>query len=233
MATAEANPRATLDQRASGIERMISRYEEERSAEPVPQWVLPPASCNFLRDLASFFPEPPLAIEFGSGCSTHALRAVTSRTISIENSGEWLDRTELDTSSKRPSDATYVVPLRRLWNRWRLIETFDFASRPGILDLVQSAQLILVDSPPNPANREHALFTALRYASIGAIVVLDDLEVRAVKRFSQRLALQNRRSFRFWTVAIDHELGVFLKTDSKPICSRPSLREFVGTWLRA
>jgi hypothetical protein len=233
MATADATPRMMLDQRASGIERVVFRYEEERLAAPVPQWVLPPSSCNFLKDLASLFPEPSLAIEFGSGCSTHALRAVTLRTISIENSGEWLDRTESNTSSKRPSDATYVVPLRRLWNRGRLIETFDFVSRPGILDLVQSAQLILVDSPPNPAKREGALFTALRYAAIGAIIVLDDLEVRAVKRFTQRLALQNRRAFRFWTVAIDHELGVFLKTDSRRIHSRPSLREFVGTWLRA
>lgn len=232
MATVEAVPRAMLDQRANGIERLVSRYEEARSAGPVPEWVLPPPSCNFLKDLVSLFPEPPLAIEFGSGCSTHALRAVTSRTVSIENSGEWLDRTESDTSSRRPSDATYVVPLRRLWNRGRLIETFDFNSRPGVLDLVQSAQLILVDSPPNPAKREHALFTAVRYSSVGAIIILDDLEVRAVKRFSQRLAMQNRNTFRFWAVAIDHQLGVFLKTGSGRIHSRPTLREFVGTWLR-
>jgi hypothetical protein len=232
MATAEATPRAMLDQRANGIERLVSRYEEARPAGPVPEWVLPPFSCSFLKDLASLFPEPRLAIEFGSGCSTHVLRGVTSRTISIENSGDWLYRTESDTSSKRPSDATYVVPLRRLWNRGRLIETFDFTSRPGILDLVQSAQLILVDSPPNPAKREHALFTALRYASIGAVVILDDLKVRAVKRFSQRLAVQNRHTFRFWTVAIDRQLGVFLKVGSGRIHSRPTLREFVGTWLR-
>jgi hypothetical protein len=232
MATTEVTRRAMLDQRAKGIEGLVPRYEAARPAGSVPEWVLPPSSCNFLKDLASLFPEPPLAIEFGSGCSTHALRAVTSRTISIEDSGEWLDRTEANTSSRRPSDATYVVPLRRLWNRGRLIETFDFASRPGILDLVQSAQLILVDSPPNPAKREHALFTALRYASVGAIVILDDLEVRAVKRFSQRLGLQNRHTFRFWTVAIDHQLGVFLKTGSGRIHSRPTLREFAGTWLR-
>jgi hypothetical protein len=232
MATVETPSRAMLDQRAKGIEGLISRFEAVAPAASVPEWVLPPSSCNFLKDLASLFPEPPLAVEFGSGCSTHALRAVTSRTISIEDSGEWLDRTEANTSSRRPLDATYVVPLRRLWNRGRLIETFDFASRPGILDLVQSAQLILVDSPPNPAKREHALFTALRYASVGAIVVLDDLEVRAVKRFSQRLGLQNRQAFRFWTVAIDHQLGVFLKTGPGRIHSRPTLREFVGTWRR-
>jgi hypothetical protein len=232
MATVDAASRAMLDQRANGIERLVSRCEEGRPPGPVPEWVLPPSSCNFLKDLASLFPEPPFAIELGSGCSTHALRDVTSRTVSIEDSGEWLDRTESGKSSKRPSDATYVVPLRRLWNRGRLIETFDFTSRPGILDLVQSAQLILVDSPPNPAKREHALFTALRYASIGAIIILDDLEVRAVQRFSQRLALQNRHTFRFWAVAIDHRLGLFLKTGSGRIHSRPSLREFVGTWLR-
>jgi hypothetical protein len=232
MATDDPASGALLERRANGIERLVSRYEAARSDGPVPEWILPPASCNFLKDLASLFPEPSLAIEFGSGCSTHALRAATSRTFSVEHSGDWLDQTESDKSSRRPSDATHVVPLRRLWNRGRRIETFDFGSRPAILDAVKAAQMILVDSPPNPAKREHALFTALRYASIGAIVILDDLEVRAVKRFSQRLAMQNRHTFRFWQVAIDHQLGVFLRTGSGRIHSRPSLREFVGTWLR-
>ena len=41
MATAEAAPRAMLDQRANGIDRLVCRYEEARPTGPVPEWVLP------------------------------------------------------------------------------------------------------------------------------------------------------------------------------------------------
>lgn len=134
---------------------------------------------------------------------------------------------------KRLGDRSLVIPLRRCWNRLRLIESFDLKSQPQILQSLQGSHLILVDSPPNPAKREHALFLALRYAPVGAVIVLDDLEVRAVTRFSLRLARQNARAFRFWKVHIDHQLGVFLKMRSERIRSLPTPREFVGTWLRA
>lgn len=126
-----------------------------------------------------------------------------------------------------------VIALRRCWNRLRLIESFDLDSSPQIAARLRRANLILVDSPPNPAKREHALFLALTHAPVGAIVVLDDLEVRAVRRFATRLARQNQALFRFWTLEIDHRLGIFLKQREGRVRSAPSLREFVGTWLRA
>jgi hypothetical protein len=98
---------------------------------------------------------------------------------------------------------------------------------------LQSAKLILVDSPPNPAKREHALFLAMDQAPPGAVIVLDDLEVGAASRFADRLARQNADRFHFWRVEIDHKLGVFLKGRAGKMRSRPSFREFVGAWLRA
>jgi hypothetical protein len=95
------------------------------------------------------------------------------------------------------------------------------------------ARLILVDSPPNPAKREHALFLALHHSPGGAVIILDDLEVPAAARFAERLARQNARVFRFWRVRIDHQLGVFLKVRPGKTRSRPTFREFVGAWLRA
>jgi len=74
---------------------------------------------------------------------------------------------------------------------------------------------------------------ALQYTPAGAVIVLDDLEIRATARFAQRLARHNRKLFRFWLLDIDHSLGVFLKLRHDRIRSRPSLIEFVGTWLRA
>jgi hypothetical protein len=146
-----------------------------------------------------------------------------------------LARTEQleDAVGKRASDFSDVVPLTRCWNRLRPIQSFNVAAQRESLLRLQSARLILVDSPPNPAKREHALFLALDAAPPGAVIVLDDLEVGAASRFAHRLACQNADRFRFWLVEIDHKLGVFLKLRSGKMRSRPSFREFVGAWLRA
>lgn len=175
------------------------------------------------------------AFEFGSGRSTHALRRAATATASIEDSAEWLDRTEqLENSiKKREADFSEVIPLTRCWNRLRPIESFDVGAQRESLHRLQRARLVLVDSPPNPAKREHALFLAMDQAPVGAVIVLDDLEVAATSRFAHRLARQNADDFRFWLLEIDHKLGVFLKLSRSRIKSRPSLREFIGTWLRA
>jgi hypothetical protein len=125
------------------------------------------------------------------------------------------------------------VPLTRCWNRLRPIQSFNVGAQLESLRRLQQAKLILVDSPPNPAKREHALFVAMDQAPAGAVIVLDDLEVSAASRFAHRLARQNADRFRFWLVEIDHQLGVFLKLRPGQMRSRPSVREFVGSWMRA
>jgi hypothetical protein len=153
----------------------------------------------------------------------------------VEDSADWLNRTEQleGAAAKRDSDFSTVVPLTRCWNRLRPIQSFNVAAQRESLLRLQTAKLILVDSPPNPAKREHALFLALDQAPPGAVIVLDDLEVGAAARFAHRLARQNADRFRFWLVKIDHQLGVFLKLRAGKMRSRPSFREFVGAWLRA
>jgi hypothetical protein len=188
-----------------------------------------------LEEVAALLPPGSTAFEFGSGCSTHSLRRTSAGTASIEDSADWLSRTEqLEGSiSKRASDFSEVVPLTRCWNRLRPIQSFNVTAQRESLRRLQQARLTLVDSPPNPAKREHALFLALDQAPAGAVIVLDDLEVSATSRFAHRLARQNADRFRFWPLAIDHQLGVFLKLSPGKMRSRPSLREFVGSWLRA
>jgi hypothetical protein len=185
--------------------------------------------------VAALLPPGSTAFEFGSGRSTHSLRRTSAGTASIEDSADWLTRTEELESGipKRESDFSGVVPLTRCWNRLRPIQSFNVAAQRESLLRLQQAKLILVDSPPNPAKREHALFLALDQAPAGAVIVLDDLEVPATSRFAQRLARQNTDRFRFWLLEIDHQLGVFLKLRGGKMRSRPSFREFVGAWLRA
>jgi hypothetical protein len=206
-----------------------------QSAEEVPAWILPPRSCEFLEKVAALLPPGSSAFEFGSGRSTHSLRRASAATTSVEDSADYLARTErLENGiAKRDSDFSGVVPLTRCWNRLRPIQSFNVLRQRESLERLQKARLILVDSPPNPAKREHALFLAMDQAPVGAVIVLDDLEVGATSRFAQRLARQNADRFRFWLAEIDHRLGVFLKLRAGKMRSRPSFREFVGAWLRA
>jgi hypothetical protein len=206
-----------------------------RSDEEVPAWILPPRSCEFLERVAALLPAGHSAFEFGSGRSTHSLRRGSTGAASIEDSADYLARTEgLEKGiAKRDSDFSSVIPLTRCWNRFRPIESFNVLAQRESLGRLQKANLILVDSPPNPAKREHALFLAMDQAPVGAVIVLDDLEVNATLRFAQRLARQNADRFRFWLVEIDHRLGLFLKQRAGRMRSRPSFREFVGAWLRA
>ena len=201
----------------------------------MPAWILPATSCRFLEEVAALLPAGSTAFEFGSGRSTHSLRRVSAGTASIEDSPDWLTRTEeLEQAiQRRETDYSQVIPLTRCWNRLRPIESFNVGAQRESLERLKRAQLILVDSPPNPAKREHALFLALDQAPVGAVIVLDDLEVSATARFADRLARQNADRFRFWRVTIDHQLGLFLKRRAGKMRSRPSLREFVGAWLRA
>jgi len=185
--------------------------------------------------VAALLPAGSTAFEFGSGRSTLSLRRASAATASVEDSADWLERTEKldDQIKRRETDFSAVIPLTRCWNRLRPIESFNVAAQRESLQRLQGARLILVDSPPNPAKREHALFLAMDQAPLGAVIVLDDLDVSATSRFAHRLARQNANCFRFWLLNIDHKLGVFLKLRAGRIRSRPSFREFVGTWLRA
>ena len=218
------------------IATLIAEWKGDKSAShaEVPKWILPPRSCDLLQALCSGMQKPITAFEFGSGRSTHALRAVCESVVSVEDSPEWLAKTEAAPNAvpKRPSDITEVVPLTHCWNRLRIIESFDIACNPALLASLEASSLILVDSPPNPAKREHALFQALDHANEGTLVVIDDLNVGATKRFCERLARQNPGTLDFWLLSFDHGLGVFLKLTAQPIKSRPRLREFVGAWMR-
>jgi hypothetical protein len=218
------------------VDAIVRQFAQRLDIEVAPEWILPPASCELLGELGGILPPGSSAFEFGSGRSTHVLRRIFRGVTSVEDSLDWLNATEnlSDAVPQRADDKTDVVPLTRCWNRLRPIQSFNVESHSDLLARLRAARLVLVDSPPNPAKREHALFMALRYTPTDAVIVIDDLEVRATARFSERLARQNRRRFAFWRLNIDHQLGVFLKLQATHnIRSVPTPREFVGTWLRA
>jgi hypothetical protein len=218
------------------LEAEISAYQNmvrETGYRP-PIWILPDPSCALLKKICRFLSAEPLAFEFGSGRSTLALRSVCSGVTSVEDSPEWLEKTEELPGQviRRPLDLTSVVSLSPCRLGFVPYRSFQLESRLDLLQRLENADLILVDSPPNPATREHALFIALQHARTGAVIVLDDMDVNATRRFAERLAADNTATLDFLAVPIDHVLGVFQKIAPRPIRYHPGLREIVGAWRR-
>jgi hypothetical protein len=217
------------------IQREVTRYQARLAEGYKPAaWVLPEPSCELLGQLAERLGPQSTAFEFGSGLSTVTLRTRCTTVTSVEDSGEWLEKTEQlpGMPPKRAEDRTRVVPLNRCHLGLLPFLSFNLEARVELIKRLEAADLILVDSPPNPATREHALFTALEHAKPGALILIDDLEVRATKRYSERLARDNPQALDFTYIPIDHGLGLFQKKSMGDLSYRPSPREMVGTWLR-
>ena len=213
----------------------VSRYQTRLTEGYQPAaWILPEPSCELLRKLVKRLGPQSTAFEFGSGLSTIVLRNNCAAVTSVEDSAEWLEKTERlpGMVPKRADDRTRVVPMDRCHLGILPFLSYHLEPRIDLIKRLEAADLILVDSPPNPATREHALVLTLERAKPGALVLIDDLDVRATRRFSERLARDNPQMVEFVSIPIDHGLGLFQKKSMGDLVYRPSLREMVGTWLR-
>lgn len=217
------------------IDGEVTRYGELRAQgyEPRP-WVLPEPSCEFVSKIGAALGPPATAFEFGSGASTIVLRNTFAAVTSVEDSAEWLDKTEHlpGITPKRPDDKTRVVPLTRCHLGIIPYHSFDLDRRIELLQRLESADFVLIDSPTNPATREHTLVSVLQHAKPGAIVVLDDLEVRSTRRFAERLGRDNAAMFDYFDVPIDKGMAIYWKKTMGHVGFHPTLREMVGAWLR-
>jgi hypothetical protein len=197
-----------------------------------PKWTMPEPSRDLLQTLCRRFPTAPNAFEFGSGRTTAALRAVCRSVTSVDNSSEDLQKTEELSGQvpRRETDLTAFVPLSRCWIKVVPCRSFSFKKRPELRERLAAADLILVDRPSNPASRAHVLLTALRHAKVGALIVLDDLNVEATLGLAQRVTRDNPGAVGLFILPIDHIVGVFQKTAAAKIAWRPGLREIIGAW---
>lgn len=217
------------------IDEEVARYQLRLAEgyEPRP-WILPEPSRELLSKLAGQLGPQASAFEFGSGASTVALRHHFACVTTVEDSAEWLDKTEHlpGILPKRPEDRTRVVPLTRCYLGVIPYHSFDLDRRIELLQRLEAADFILVDGPVNPATREHVLCSVLQHAKPGALILLDDTDVRATRRFSDRLARDNASMFNFFSIPIDHGLALYQKKTMGHIEYRPTIREMVGAWLR-
>jgi hypothetical protein len=72
----------------------------------------------------------------------------------------------------------------------------------------------------------------LQHAKPGALILLDDTDVRATRRFSERLARDNASMFNFFPIPLDHGLALYQKKIMGHVEYHPTIREMVGAWLR-
>jgi hypothetical protein len=217
------------------IEGEVARYQERVAQGYKPrEWILPEPSCELVEKIAAQLGPLAAAFEFGSGLSTITLRKMFAGVTSVEDSAEWLDKMEHlpGIMPKRPEDKTRVVPLGRCYLGIIPYYSFDLDRRIELLQRLEAADFILVDSPLNPATREHVLCSVLQHAKPGALVLLDDTEVRATRRFAQRLGRDNASMFNFFDIPIDHGLALYQKKIMGHVGFHPTLREMVGAYLR-
>jgi hypothetical protein len=217
------------------IDGEVVRYRDRLSQGYEPRaWVLPEPSCELVEKIAAALGPQAAAFEFGSGASTLVLRRVFAAVTTVEDSAEWLDKTERlpGIVPKRAEDKTRVVPLTRCHLGIVPYPSFDLDRRIELLQRLEAADFVLVDGPLNPATREHTLVSVLQHTKPGALVLIDDTEVRATLRFTQRLARDNAALFNFFEIPIDHGLALYHKKAMGHIEYRPTLREMVGAWLR-
>ncbi len=213
----------------------LVRYRERLAqGYMIPAWVLPEASCDVLETIGTALGPVATAFEFGSGASTVVLRRCFAAVTTVEDTAEWLDKTEHlpGIMLKRPADKTRAVPLTRCHLGIIPYHSFDLDRRIELLQRLEAADFILVDGPANPATREHVLCSVLQHAKPGALIFLDDLEVRATRRFAQRLARDNASMFTYHDLAIDHGVAIYHKKAMGHVVYHPTLREIVGAWLR-
>jgi hypothetical protein len=217
------------------IEGEVARYQERLAQGYQPrEWILPEPSCELIEKIAAQLGPQAAAFEFGSGTSTITLRKMFAGVTSVEETAEWLDETEHlpGIMPKRSEDKTRVVPLSRCYLGIIPYYSFDLDRRIELLQRLEAADFILVDAPLNPATREHVLCSVLQHAKPGALVLLDDTEVRSTRRFTQRLGRDNASMFNFFDIPIDHGLALYQKKIMGHVGFHPTLREMVGAYLR-
>jgi predicted O-methyltransferase YrrM len=139
-------------------------------------WVLAKDSMRFLIALVRRT-RPARVIEFGSGLSTRMLsqELAAGGVVRSFDHVEAFARGTRESIARSPGRADVSVLYRPVglgWFHGKLLPFYGI--RPGDLDAVRDADLVIVDGPPQAWGREAALYAAYPAMRDGALLVLDD-----------------------------------------------------------
>lgn len=189
---------------------------------------LPDQSLAFIISAANLI-GAKRAVEFGSGRSTAAFLDAGLTLTSIEDNQTWLADTEKAISGKpRERWSAIVRPLSTEWEG--LVPFRDWAFGRDIVEPLEEADLVLIDSPHFVPFREATLINALRHAR-HALVILDDSRIPTVQQFCDRIARQNPKLLHR-RVRVGHGLDLFAHSDSADIRSIRGPIEVAKGWRR-
>jgi hypothetical protein len=187
-------------------------------------YALPDASISCLREVIARLCLTRI-FEFGSGRSTQIFLQAGCSVISLEHSETWLAETA---RRLRPEEnarwQSVHAPLRQIWHKGAPFSSWQLT--PELMARLSAAELVLIDSPPLPPSREHALILALRHAC-GALIVVDDANIPTVRRYCARLARQNH--LEMFQTRMDHGLCFLAPMAASPNESR-GLWEMLRVW---
>lgn len=191
-------------------------------------FALPEATLSLLGSLVSGL-EIRRVFEFGSGRSTKVFLAAGCQVTCLESSAHWLKQTlqEIPGDSQQRVVAT-AQPLETVWHGVAPLRSWKLTDQTRAA--LSTAELILIDSPPFPPFREHALIHSLLYAT-QAILVIDDANIPTIGRFCRRISRLNPHLSTFWTEK-DHGLFFFGKADVRPLRFQRGLIETGKMWRR-
>lgn len=194
-------------------------------------YALPKASLRLLESLVGHLGIERV-FEFGSGRSTETFLRLGCQVRSIEDSGEWLEKTRQSLMSvglERASWSPSLLPLQGRWDAgvpfrsWLLNETLQKE--------LAAAELVLIDSPAHPPSREMALLDTLRSGNRG-IVLLDDAGIPTLTRFCERIR-QSNPTVQGMRLDLDHGLYVFdLRQRGSTLCLSRGIVESLKAWRR-
>jgi hypothetical protein len=187
-------------------------------------FALPDASIRCLREVIDRLGLKNV-FEFGSGRSTRAFLEAGCAVTSLEHSETWLAETA---RGLRPEELArwrpVCAPLRQIWHKGAPFSSWRPA--PDTVGSLSAAELVLIDSPPLPPSREHALILALRHAR-GALIVVDDANIPTVRRYCTRLARQNHLAM--FQTRMDHGL-CFIAPQFGALNEARGLGDFLRVW---
>ncbi len=166
--------------------------------------------------------------EFGSGRSTKAFLAAGCNVTALEDSRSWLDQTLATlTPAERSRLHPVCQPLEFLFYQGAPFRSWTLDS--DTRHRLATADLILIDSPAFPPFREHPLSISLKH-SPGALIVVDDAAIPAVRRFCARLAAAPQTLHR--ESPIDHGLAFILRDINTNPAPRRGPLETLKAWRR-
>jgi len=168
------------------------------------------------------------AVEFGSGRSTKAFLDAGLTLTSIEDSQTWLADTRRAVNGL---GERWNAIVRSLSTEWEGLVPFrDWVFGQDIVEPLERADLVLIDSPHFVPFRERTLINALRHAR-HALVILDDSRIPTVQRFCDRIARQNP-GLLHRRVLVGHGFDLFAHSVPADIRSIRGLIETAKGWRR-